>query len=89
MFLFEAKGDHLITQSDTALKAQAAMAWCLSASRVEPPGMNQPQKWEYIILKESVFNANEGSSFNALLSFMRQEAIALTAGLYGELGLQF
>jgi type III restriction enzyme len=51
--------------------------------------MNQPQKWEYIILKESDFNANEGASFNALLSLMRQEAIALTAGLYGELGLQF
>jgi type III restriction enzyme len=90
MFLFEAKGDHLITHSDTALKAQAAMAWCLSASRVAPPnGVSQPQQWEYIILKESVFNANEGASFNALLALMRQEAVALTAGLYGELGLQF
>jgi type III restriction enzyme len=89
MFLFEAKGDHLITQYDTALKAQAAMAWCQSASSVKIPSKNQPQKWEYIILKESVFNANEGSSFNALLSFMRQEVIALTAGLYRELGLQF
>lgn len=89
MFLFETKGDHLMADSSTALKAKATVAWCKSASRVSPPkGINQPQEWEYIILKQSVFDANEGASFNALLSIMRQETAMLTANLYGELGLQ-
>ncbi|PSF33888.1 hypothetical protein C7H19_19385 [Aphanothece hegewaldii CCALA 016] len=89
MFILETKGDHLMTQSDTALKAQAAVAWCKSASRVTPPlGIDQPQEWEYILLKQSVFNANEGASFNALLPLMRQEVVMLVAGLYGELGLE-
>ncbi|MEP0914219.1 DEAD/DEAH box helicase family protein [Leptolyngbya sp. GB1-A1] len=121
MFLFETKGDHLITDSSTALKAQAAVAWCKAASTVTPPqplppsnvrvvdparplspfmktaiesalkgsaqGLRQPQEWEYLILKQSVFEANEGASFNALLPIMRQEREALVAGLYGELGL--
>jgi len=39
-------------------------------------------------LKQSVFDANEGASFNALLPIMRQETAMLTADLYGELGLQ-
>lgn len=89
MFILEAKGDHLMTQSDTALKAQATVAWCKSASRASPPeNINQSQEWEYIILKQSVFSANEGASFSALLPIMRQETASLVAGLYGELGLQ-
>jgi type III restriction enzyme len=86
IFLFETKGDHLIGDPSTALKAQAAVAWCKAASTVTPPG-SQPQEWEYIILKQSVFEANEGASFNALLPLMRMEREALIAGLYGELGL--
>ncbi|MEP0781734.1 DEAD/DEAH box helicase family protein [Microcoleus sp. ZQ-A2] len=87
MFLFETKGDHLIGDPSTALKAQAAVAWCKSASTVTPP-INQPSEWEYIILKQSIFKANEGASFSALLPIMQQEREALVAGLYGELGLQ-
>lgn len=88
MFVFEAKGDHLINHHSTALKAKAAVAWCKSASRVPPPeDVNQPQAWEYIILKQSVFNANEGASFQALLPIMRQETLSLVASLRGELGL--
>ena len=48
---------------------------------------SQPQEWEYLILKQSVFEANEGASFNALLPLMKQERDAIIAGLYGELGL--
>ena len=89
MFMFETKGDHLMTDSSTALKAQAAVAWCKSASRVEPlEERSQPQAWEYIILKQSEFEANEGTSFYALLPQMRMEREALIAGLYGELGLK-
>jgi type III restriction enzyme len=89
VYIFETKGDHLITQSDTALKAQAAVSWCKSASRVPvPEGINQPQEWEYVLLQQSVFNANKGGSFSALLPLMRQEVAMLVAGLYGELGLE-
>ncbi|MBD2160933.1 DEAD/DEAH box helicase family protein [Limnothrix sp. FACHB-1083] len=89
MFLLETKGDHLLTDSGTRLKAQAAKVWCDSASRVSPPKLyEQPQEWEYLVLKESVFDVNEGASFAALLPIMRQEAAGLVAGLYGELGLQ-
>lgn len=87
MFLCETKGDHLIGDPSTALKAQAAVAWCRSASTVELPERSQPQEWEYIILKQSVFEANEGASFDALLPVMRMEREALIAGLYGQLSL--
>jgi type III restriction enzyme len=53
-----------------------------------PASINQPQAWEYVILKQSVFNANEGVSFHALLPIMRQETVMLVAGLFGELGLE-
>ena len=89
MYLFETKGDHLLTDSGTRLKAQAAKAWCDSASRVPPSKLYvQPQEWEYLVLKESVFYANEGASFSALLPIMRQETAGLVADLYGSLGLE-
>jgi type III restriction enzyme len=89
MYLFEAKGDHLLGDSGTRLKAQAARAWCDSASRVPPSKLYvQPQEWEYLVLKESVFYANEGASFSALLPIMRQETAGLIADLYGSLGLE-
>lgn len=89
MYLFETKGDHLITDSSTALKAKAAVSWCKSASRVPPPeGINQPQEWQYILLRQSDFNTHEGASFKALLPIMQQETANLVAGLVGELGLR-
>lgn len=88
MYLFETKGDHLITDSSTALKAKAAVSWCKSASRVPPPeGINQPRTWKYILLRQSDFNTYEGASFKALLPIMQQETANLVAGLVGELGL--
>jgi type III restriction enzyme len=150
MYLLETKGNHLIDNRDTMLKAQAAVAWCKSASSVEPPlrvqvsqtvsagasgsavpqnvvsiresAMDQlkaaepggayllatsrwlqqnqsklpgaegescqPQGWEYLILKQSVFETNEGASFMALLPLMQMERETLVAGLQDELGLQ-
>ena len=89
MYLLETKGDHLITDSATRLKAQAAKAWCDTASRVPPEkGIEQPQEWEYLVLKQSSFDANVGASFAALLPVMRQETMGLVAGLYGSLGLE-
>jgi type III restriction enzyme len=87
IFLFEAKGDHLIDDPITAIKAQAAVSWCKSASTVAPLNQ-QPQEWEYIILKQSIFDANTGASFTALLPIMRQQRDRLVAKLYGTLGLE-
>jgi type III restriction enzyme len=89
MYLFETKGDHLMNDSSTALKAKAAVSWCKSASRVPPPkDIDQPQEWQYILLRQSDFNTHEGASFKALLPIMQQETANLVAGLVGELGLQ-
>jgi type III restriction enzyme len=89
MFILETKGDHLMTDPSTALKAQAAIAWCKAASRVTPPeSIDQPQEWEYVLLKQTVFEANDGASFTALLPLMRQDTVIIVAGLYGELGLE-
>lgn len=87
IFILETKGDQLMTDSSTALKAQAAVAWCRAASRVAPPKA-PPQEWEYLLLKQSVFDANDGASFNALLPIMRFERDQLVASLYGAFGLQ-
>jgi type III restriction enzyme len=86
IFLFETKGGHLM-DSTTALKTQAAVAWCKAASTVKPP-RQQPQEWKYLILKQSVFDANLGSSFSALLPLMWLERETLIASLHGALGLQ-
>lgn len=42
---------------------------------------SQPQQWEYIILRESVFELNEEASFNDLLASMREETEAIIADL--------
>lgn len=73
MYLLETKGDHLINDTSTALKAKVAVSWCRSASRVPPPDeINQPQEWEYVLLLQSDFTTHEGALFKALLPVMRQ-----------------
>lgn len=89
MYLLETKGNHLISDPSTALKAKAAVSWCKSASKVPPPeDINQPQEWEYVLLLQSDFTTLEGASFKSLLPVMRQETANLVAGLEGKLGLQ-
>jgi type III restriction enzyme len=87
MFLSEAKGDYLINDPSIALKTQAAVSWCKSASTVTQPN-GQPQAWEYIMLKQSVFDANPGASFRELLPTMRQQRDELLVKLYGTLGIE-
>jgi type III restriction enzyme len=68
------------------LKAKAAKHWCASISGVAPPaGLDQPRLWEYLVLPESLYRANEGASFTALLPLMRQECQTLVAAEKGEL----
>lgn len=84
MYVAETKADHDISLPDVILKARAAVAWCESASRVEPP-LDQPPQWQYLLISESTFQANKGLSFTALASHASQQLTNLFAAQYGRL----
>jgi type III restriction enzyme len=70
MYLVETKSDRDLESATVGLKARAAQSWCETASTVRPPDqMHQPQEWEYLIVAESMFKANRGLSFEALVPF--------------------
>ncbi|MEW5948685.1 MAG: DEAD/DEAH box helicase family protein [Thermodesulfobacteriota bacterium] len=72
IYLVETKADKDIDNPNVAVKVQAATAWCEQASLVPPPeGITQPQKWEYLILSESLYKSNKGLSFEALVPFCK------------------
>jgi type III restriction enzyme len=85
-FLLETKSDKDLELPNVGLKARAAKHWCASISGVAPPpGMDQPTAWEYLLLPEGLYRANEGASFTALLPLMRSERDKLVAAEKGEL----
>jgi type III restriction enzyme len=85
-FLLETKSDKDLELPNVGLKAKAAKHWCSSISGiVPPPGLAQPAAWEYLLLPEGLYRANEGASFSALLPMMRQQREALVAAEKGEL----
>jgi type III restriction enzyme len=70
VYLVETKSDRDLESATVGLKARAAQSWCETASTVKPPaGVDQPQEWQYVIVAESMFKANRGLSFNALVPF--------------------
>jgi type III restriction enzyme len=85
-FLLETKSDKDLELPNVGLKARAAGHWCASISGVAPPrGVDQPTAWEYLLLPEGLYRANEGASFTALLPLMRQARDQLVASQRGEL----
>jgi len=80
MYLVETKATKDIDNPNVAVKARAAVAWCVQASTVSPPDKyNQPQCWEYLLLSESLFRKNEGLGFSVLIPFcqaLRNRVIA-------------
>jgi len=73
MYLVETKGDRDIFKENVAVKAKAAHSWCESASMVEPPQeINQPKKWEYLIISEKLYNVNSGLSFEGFMHMCRE-----------------
>lgn len=85
-FLLETKSDKDLELPNVGLKAKAAQHWCASISGVAPPhGLDQPVAWEYLLLPEGLYRANEGASFTALLPLMRQARNQLIAGQSGTL----
>ncbi len=68
IYLMETKADKDIDSPNVAVKVQAASAWCEQASLVPPlEDIKQPQKWEYLIISESLYKNNNGLSFEALV----------------------
>src|SRR5665213_728859 len=85
-FILETKSDKDMEHPTVGLKARAANHWCNSIDGVAPPALLvQPTAWEYLLLPESVYKANEGASFTALLPLMRQARDRLVAAEKGEL----
>ncbi|MEW6358547.1 MAG: DEAD/DEAH box helicase family protein [Planctomycetota bacterium] len=71
-YLVETKADKDVNSPNVAVKVRAAMAWCEQASTVlPPPGVEQAQEWEYLLLSESLFKSNEGLGFDALAPLCR------------------
>jgi type III restriction enzyme len=72
-FLIETKATKDLSSPTVATKARAAKHWCESVSGVAgSPVPGQPSKWEYLLLDEETYAANEGASFEALAPLMRQ-----------------
>ncbi len=74
IYLVETKADRDLDRPVTAIKARAAQSWCKSSSMVQPP-VDQPARWEYLLLSESLFKSNSWLSSAALVPLAR----ALTA----------
>jgi type III restriction enzyme len=71
-YLLETKSDDYLTHPTVGVKTRAAKHWCESVCGVRPEGIDQPDKWEYLLLNESVFYANRGMGFAALVPTMRR-----------------
>ena len=73
IYIVETKADRDLDKDTVAIKAKAAQSWCESASMADPPrDLNQPKKWEYLIISESLFKSNRGQSFNGFIPLCRQ-----------------
>lgn len=70
-YLLETKSDDELTHPTVGIKAAAAKSWCEFISNIGCPYFDQPPKWEYLMLSESLADANAGSSFAALLPLMQ------------------
>ncbi len=85
-FLLETKSDQDMTHPNVGLKAKAAGHWCASINGLAPPAdRDQPATWEYLLLPEAVYRANQGASFTALLPLMRRARDELVAQAKGVL----
>jgi len=71
-YLLETKADDYLTHPTVGVKTRAATQWCESLSGVKPDDIDQPERWEYLLLNESTYKANRGCSFEALIPTMRR-----------------
>jgi type III restriction enzyme len=68
LYVVETKSDERYEQDpDVQNKAVAAKAWCERSGKVPPP-MEQPSKWEYLLLTETLLKHSLSDSFNSLVA---------------------
>jgi type III restriction enzyme len=73
IYLVETKADKDLNHPTVLLKAKAAHAWCINASKVSPPStLSQPQELEYLVLPEGLFKNNSGLGFNMFIPLCRE-----------------
>lgn len=74
IYLVETKADKDLNDPTVLLKAKAAHAWCINASKVSPENISaQPQEFEYLVLPEGLFKANSGLGFNMFVPLCREK----------------
>ena len=72
IYLVETKADKDLDMPQVVVKAKAAHSWCQSASMTaKTDDIRQPDKWEYLIISEGLFNSNRGQSFESLVPLCR------------------
>jgi len=72
IYLVETKAERDIESPNVAVKARAAIAWCEQASTLNvPKGIDQPNKWEYLLISENIFNHHRGLSFDGFIPLCR------------------
>jgi type III restriction enzyme len=71
-YLLETKSDDYLTHPTVGVKTRAADQWCKSVCGIRPDDIDQPDRWEYLLLNEKTYYANRGSSFKALVPTMRR-----------------
>jgi type III restriction enzyme len=73
IYLVETKADKDLNDPTVLLKAKAAHAWCINASKVSSTnGESQPREFEYLVLPEGLFKANSGLGFSMFVPLCRQ-----------------
>jgi type III restriction enzyme len=70
IYLVETKSDRDMEKATVATKARAAKRWCETASDVKPP-IEQPEKWEYVLISEGLFKHNQNLSFEPFIPLCR------------------
>ena len=66
----ETKGDRGMEKATVAVEAHAAKKWCETVSGVKPP-IEQPEKWEYLLISEGLFGQNRHLSFEPFIPLCR------------------
>jgi type III restriction enzyme len=79
MCIVEMKADKDLDLPTVALKAQAAKSWCERVSLIKNKEINQPNKWKYFLISESLFKDNKGLSFNAFAPLAEGLAMKIVA----------
>ena len=72
MYLVETKAEKDLYDPAVLLKAKAAYNWCLNASKLQSPDIQQPTLWEYLVLSEGLFDGNSGLGFDIFVPLCRE-----------------